>query len=1311
METSINQLLSNNDSFVNEISLINKFYRDYYFNNKQVNNLELNYLLNFILVQSINNLNEKLNKNSARLLFQINDSQHQSQTCNQLLNLYEINNKKYLNKLNTKYSNRILINLNQNNDLFYYEIEQYKVENNQFYYFNKLDSLNLVTFNDLDAEFEYKFRIIVFKRGNHLKIPFKYAYFTLTRNSVYQQLNINLVEQPDINVIVKNIDTTLETINLTVFRFNYLLDLLNNFKINTISLILNLIIQIIDENQIENMINYEHNNNLNTSNDLIINITNIKMDKNVGDYYIGIKIDHFSCQSSCLATGRTEILHLKNVNFDFLLQNPEQNVVVSLYKYDLTSQLVNQNVFMLNLLDSTAYLLLDNEILSLSLKFQVTMKLNNDLLNFKSTTNDEILDNCLKQLKNDQNYEILHLKKALLLTTELLKMSNQPKKKSEQLFKLIISILSSMQNDDDYIVELNQTNNLCKFLLQNLKSAFDINETDESDFIPILRTFHLLINLVIKLMNHQEMYENLKLSFKYDLNYIFMKIGKKSYKKKFFIFSFLNFEFISSLFFNNIYSINEIYEIICLKLFNDLSFKTADDEFNSYLKLVEEIIVQRFLNTLNFTQLLTFNYEFRVKFIKFLVNSFLLNQNCRVDSTKLSLIFYLINDLSYKFDKKEFKLVFKSVLNTFELSYKFNTSFEVSEGNVFEQDFTLFLCLIDLITQSVSITSIQQLNNYFDNLKLADFIYIFQLFSFFLNSKPNSSLKLVWLHVNDVLSQYLSVIFKYILRLIAILTIETVVFEHEIEILLISYFKLDFILSQENILSDLSQISGYLGKYKHLNEFLIRSSIKMFIKKEINNDDFFKLIDYLCSYSHQNRYLVEILLIYELIDDHNELDIIVEVKIEHSICDLVELCIDYRKSKKTTIIEQKILTFKLYQIIASIKLSDFTEKILKIKFEIEYKLIKSLIKLNEANYYEIIVLYKNKLDLFNKCLSNEDRKDEIEKFYHLNLFKYLCLYELSVLTKQFSQQKDINLIKIMNKSVYNQLFQIYKHIYKFFIKNSSNFKLIEYINLKLNELNLKLNNTDENLKLVDEKLLFKNTFYYFCIGFFQNSPGSTHSKSITNRYFLYTSQTNELLSVIQNYISENFSSNVQILSLNQDPMTNPTSPILYAQIFSLKKLDKDDLVRFFDDTLVGDKLNEFKIKAENDNVKYFYYDKPYFKNFDNNNIENLWIERTIMFVSTNELVFDVVEYFNEFIEIKCLVKLFLQPIQNAINDCNDKTVELREFINGFTFNAIEYASLSNVETMSKLQPLTMRLLGCLDGKLDCISFGCNSVIY
>ena len=66
--------------------------------------------------------------------------------------------------------------------------------------------------------------------------------------------------------------------------------------------------------------------------------------------------------------------------------------------------------------------------------------------------------------------------------------------------------------------------------------------------------------------------------------------------------------------------------------------------------------------------------------------------------------------------------------------------------------------------------------------------------------------------------------------------------------------------------------------------------------------------------------------------------------------------------------------------------------------------------------------------------------------------------------------------------------------------------------------------------------------------------------------------------------------------------------------------------------------------------------------------------------------------------VKIIYKILLNPIRNAINDINEKTKEIKHFIIQFKSNSLSKNSNSN--RIHNLQPLTMRLLGCLDARVN-----------
>jgi hypothetical protein len=95
-------------------------------------------------------------------------------------------------------------------------------------------------------------------------------------------------------------------------------------------------------------------------------------------------------------------------------------------------------------------------------------------------------------------------------------------------------------------------------------------------------------------------------------------------------------------------------------------------------------------------------------------------------------------------------------------------------------------------------------------------------------------------------------------------------------------------------------------------------------------------------------------------------------------------------------------------------------------------------------------------------------------------------------------------------------------------------------------------------------------------------------------------------------------------------------------------------------------------------------------------MENLWLERNILI--TDEYMNKADNCLTQFEEVKIIYKILLNPIRNAINDINEKTKEIKHFIIQFKSNSLSKNSNSN--RIHNLQPLTMRLLGCLDARVN-----------
>lgn len=95
-------------------------------------------------------------------------------------------------------------------------------------------------------------------------------------------------------------------------------------------------------------------------------------------------------------------------------------------------------------------------------------------------------------------------------------------------------------------------------------------------------------------------------------------------------------------------------------------------------------------------------------------------------------------------------------------------------------------------------------------------------------------------------------------------------------------------------------------------------------------------------------------------------------------------------------------------------------------------------------------------------------------------------------------------------------------------------------------------------------------------------------------------------------------------------------------------------------------------------------------------MENLWLERNILI--TDEYMNKADNCLTQFEEVKIIYKILLNPIRNAINDINEKTKEIKHFI--FQFKSNSLSKNSNSNRIHNLQPLTMRLLGCLDARVN-----------
>lgn len=246
---------------------------------------------------------------------------------------------------------------------------------------------------------------------------------------------------------------------------------------------------------------------------------------------------------------------------------------------------------------------------------------------------------------------------------------------------------------------------------------------------------------------------------------------------------------------------------------------------------------------------------------------------------------------------------------------------------------------------------------------------------------------------------------------------------------------------------------------------------------------------------------------------------------------------------------------------------------------------------------------------------------------------------------------------------------------------------------------------------------------YFRVGIFGSA---LKLNSISNKYYLYKHHSHEMLSNIQGYVMNKISSTfdwheqalsitsqesdssivnkVVLLHHNQmpDSAIKQNANTCYLQICAVNKLEGYRLVDLIDEMIETKETCDIKTRLEqhDKNMLFYYFDRPFYmansrSKMDHESVENLWIERSLLILDENSSKF---ENLTQYEEIKSIFKILLNPIRNAINDINEKTKELKNFVVQFTTNNSQQISQLNV--MHNLQPLTMRLLGCLDARVN-----------
>ena len=253
---------------------------------------------------------------------------------------------------------------------------------------------------------------------------------------------------------------------------------------------------------------------------------------------------------------------------------------------------------------------------------------------------------------------------------------------------------------------------------------------------------------------------------------------------------------------------------------------------------------------------------------------------------------------------------------------------------------------------------------------------------------------------------------------------------------------------------------------------------------------------------------------------------------------------------------------------------------------------------------------------------------------------------------------------------------------------------------------------------------------YFRMGIFGKS---LKFNSVQNKYYLYKHKSYEMLSNIQSLISNKLSyskwgdsqndgltnlNHVVLLNHNHEPdaAIKESCDKCFVQICAVNKLDRDKFIELIDENLM-DQKNEILVKIKKSlmddgrSKSFYYFDRPYYvKSVDNlagsvideiedfeqvkesESVENLWIERSVLVTQDTKY-----NRISQFEDVELTVRIYLNPIRNAITDINEKTKELKNFVVQFTANSSQSAHVNLIHT---LQPLTMRLLGCLDARVN-----------
>ncbi len=171
----------------------------------------------------------------------------------------------------------------------------------------------------------------------------------------------------------------------------------------------------------------------------------------------------------------------------------------------------------------------------------------------------------------------------------------------------------------------------------------------------------------------------------------------------------------------------------------------------------------------------------------------------------------------------------------------------------------------------------------------------------------------------------------------------------------------------------------------------------------------------------------------------------------------------------------------------------------------------------------------------------------------------------------------------------------------------------------------------------------------------------------------------------------------ELLRHNQTPgmEVRASQETCHIQVCAVRRIENYKLVELIDELPeTKETVNMMNWLTRHDrNEKFYYYDRPVNVKQELvgvDSVENLWVERSLLLLDESASKF---ENLSQYEEIKSVFKIMMNPIRNAINDMNVKTRDFKNFI--VEFRAKSSQQISRLNVMHNLQPLTMKLMGCL----------------